>query len=43
MSDIGHNNPPLDPKEAIEKNIGEKSLSLIESLNFIKMFLYLAG
>jgi radical SAM protein with 4Fe4S-binding SPASM domain len=24
MSDIGHNNPPLDPKEAIERNINRK-------------------
>jgi radical SAM protein with 4Fe4S-binding SPASM domain len=24
MSDIGHNNPPLDPKETIEKNINRK-------------------
>ena len=43
MSDIGHNNPPLDPKEAIEKTSKEKNLYLIENLSFIKAFLYLVG
>ena len=43
MSDIGHNNPPSDPKEAIEKNIERKNLFLIEILSFIKAFLYLVG
>ena len=24
MADIGHNNPPLDPKETIQSNINRK-------------------
>jgi len=26
MNEIGHNNPPLDPREAIKKNIERKKL-----------------
>ncbi len=36
MSDIGHNNPPLDPKEAIEKNIERKKPILDRDPQFYK-------
>ena len=34
MSKIGHNNPPLDPKETIKKNIKRRSLIVDEGINF---------
>ena len=36
MSDIGHNNPPSDPKEAIEKNIERKKPILDREPQFYK-------
>lgn len=36
MSLIGHNNPPLDPKETIKKNIKRRSLIVDEGINFYK-------
>ena len=34
MSKIGHNNPPLDPKETIKKNIKRRSLIVDEGIQF---------
>ena len=34
MSKIGHNNPPLDPKETIKKNIKRRSLIVDEGIHF---------
>lgn len=36
MSLIGQNNPPLDPKETIKKNIKRRSLMVDEGINFYK-------
>ena len=43
MSEIGHNNPPLDPKETIQKILKEKNLYLIEIHNILKKCPCLVG
>ena len=36
MSNIGHNNPPLDPKETIQNNINRKKPILDRDPQFFK-------
>ena len=43
MSNIGHNKPPLDPKETILNNINRKKPILDRDPQFLRMFLSQAG